>query len=93
MEQTNGHLRMFYLPPHSPQLNRAGWAWRHVKNHRVVHQPVSGPVQFPEIVVSALRRLHKLPPTTRASYTHPISAISCDVSVNNARLSNAVTLH
>ena len=71
VEQTQGQLRLFYLPPYSPQLNPDEWVWRHVKNHRVGRQAVSGPAQFQELVVSALRRLQKLPATIRGFFYAP----------------------
>jgi hypothetical protein len=52
-------------------LNPDEWVWRHVKNHRVGRQAVSGPAQFQAIVVSALRRLQKLPATIRGSFYAP----------------------
>ena len=33
MESLKGKLRLFYLPPYSPDLNPDDLAWNHLKNH------------------------------------------------------------
>ncbi len=71
VEQTQGRLRLFYLPPYSPQLNPDEWVWRHVKNHRVGRQVVTGPAQFQALVIASLRRLQKLPATIRGFFYAP----------------------
>ena len=71
IEQTNGQLRLFYLPPYSPELNPDGWVWRHVKNHRVGRHVVTDPAQFQSLVLSSLRRLQKLPDTIRRFFYAP----------------------
>jgi len=69
--ETKGKLRLFYLPPYSPQLNPDEWVWRHVKHHRVGRQVVTGPAQFQELVLNSLRRLQKLPATIRGFFYAP----------------------
>ncbi len=71
VEETKGKLRLFYLPPCSPQLNPDEWVWRHVKNHRVGCQVVTGPARFQELVLSSLRRPQELPATIRGFFYAP----------------------
>lgn len=71
VEEAKGKLRLFYLPPYSPQLNPDEWVWRHVKHHRVGRQVVTGPAQFQELVLNSLRRLQKLPATIRGFFYAP----------------------
>ncbi|HUY24359.1 MAG TPA: transposase [Candidatus Saccharimonadales bacterium] len=71
VDETKGKLRLFHLPPCSPQLNPDEWVWRHVKSHRVERQVVTGPAQFRELVRSSLRRLKKLPATIRGFFYSP----------------------
>jgi len=71
VEQTCGQLRVFYLPPYSPELNPDEWVWRHVKDHRAGRQVITGPAQFQELVLSSLRRLQKLPAILRGFFAAP----------------------
>ncbi len=71
VEETKGKLRLFYLPPCSPQLNPDEWVWRHVKNHRMGCQVVTGPARFQELVLSSLRRPQELPATIRGFFCAP----------------------
>jgi transposase len=35
VESTRGRLRLFYLPPYSPELNPDEWVWHNIKHDRV----------------------------------------------------------
>ncbi len=58
---TEGKLRLFFLPPYSPELNPDESVWNYVKNHHVGKATISGPDQFRALVLGTLRRLQKMP--------------------------------
>ncbi len=58
---TEGKLRLFFLPPYSPELNPDESVWNYVKNHHVVKATISVPAQFRALVLGTLRRLQKMP--------------------------------
>ena len=58
---TEGKLRLFFLPPYSPELNPDESVWNYVKNHHVGKATISGPAQFRALVLGTLRRLQKMP--------------------------------
>ena len=73
---TDGRLRLFVLPAYSPQLNHDEWVWKNVKHDRVGRTSVTGPEQFKAKVISALRRLQKIPAIVRAFFSDPTCATS-----------------
>jgi transposase len=68
---THGKLRLFYLPPYSPELNPDEQVWNHVKNHGVGRAVLEGTEQLRRFVVSRLRRLQKSPWTIRMFFLTP----------------------
>ena len=63
-------LRLVFLPPYSPQLNPDEQVWGEIKA-RVAKQL---PQNFEELrhrVISALRRLQKLPHVVKSFFQHP----------------------
>ena len=68
---TDGRLRLFVLPAYSPQLNPDEWVWKNVKHDRVGRTSVTGPDDFKTKIVSALRRLQKMPHIVRAFFADP----------------------
>src|SRR4051794_36407650 len=73
---TDGQLRLFVLPAYSPQLNPDEWVWKNVKHDRVGRTSVTGPDDFKTRIVSALRRLQKMPHIVRAFFADPTCATS-----------------
>jgi transposase len=65
---TQGQLRLFFLPPYSPQLNPDESVWNYVKNHHVGKATITGPDQFRALVLRTLRRLQKIPALVRAFF-------------------------
>ena len=39
---TNGKLRLFFLPPYSPELNPDELVWNHLKNHHIGRKSIKG---------------------------------------------------
>ena len=68
---THGKLRLFYLPPYSPELNPDEQVWNHVKNHGVGRALLEGAEYLRRFVVSRLRRLQKSPWTIRMFFLTP----------------------
>lgn len=71
VEGTNGRLKLFVLPAHSPQLNPDEWVWKNVKHDRVGRTSVRTADQFKATIIGALRRLQKLPHIVRAFFADP----------------------
>jgi transposase len=71
VESTNGKLRLFSLPPYSPELNPDELVWNDVKNNGVARSIVSGPKDLHRIVVGRLRFLQKSPERVRSFFQAP----------------------
>ena len=68
---TEGKLRLFHLPPYSPELNPDEQVWNHLKNHGVGRNPATGPDQLKHSILSHLRKLQKLPSLVRSFFRTP----------------------
>lgn len=68
---TNGRLRLFFLPPYSPELNPDEWVWKNVKHDQVGRAAVLDRGQLREAVTGALQRLQQLPSIVRGFFTDP----------------------
>lgn len=55
----DGQLKLFYLPPYSPQLNPDEQVWPHVKG-RVSKLSVQAKHDMKKLAIGALRRIQKL---------------------------------
>ncbi|MPY81344.1 MAG: IS630 family transposase [Actinophytocola sp.] len=69
--ETDGRLKLFFLPAYSPQLNPDEWVWKNVKHDRVGRTSVTSAEEFKTKIVSALRRLQKMPKLVRAFFADP----------------------
>ena len=69
--KTDGRLKIFYLPPYSPDLNPDEWVWNNVKNDRVGRGVIMGKDDLKAKAISALRRLQKLPDVVRGFFRDP----------------------
>ena len=65
---TDGKLRLFRLPPYSPELNPDEQVWNHLKNHGVGRQPITGPDQMKKLIISHLWKIQKLPALIRSFF-------------------------
>lgn len=43
VDSTQGRLRLFFLPPYSPELNPDEWVWKNVKHDRIGKAVFSDP--------------------------------------------------
>jgi hypothetical protein len=58
--RAEGRLRLFYLPPHSPQLNPDELVWNTVKNGRIGKAVIKNEHDMKRVALGALRSLQKL---------------------------------
>lgn len=64
-------LRLFHLPPYSPDLNPDELVWNHLKHHKVGKAAIKGPEHLKQLVIGFLRSLQKTPALVRALFRHP----------------------
>ena len=61
VETLGGRLKLFFLPPYSPDRNPDELVWKHLKADTVGRMVVTDKVDFKSKVVSAMRSLQKNP--------------------------------
>lgn len=67
----NGRLRLFLLPPYSPELNPDEGVWREVKGHRLGRAGIFSFADLKSKALGALRHLARRPDKVRALFrTH-----------------------
>ena len=70
VETQQGKLKLFYLPPYSPELNPDEQVWGNVKT-RVAKKVVQNKIQMRSLLSAALRRLQRRPDLVRGFFFHP----------------------
>lgn len=68
---TQGRLRMFQLPPYSPDLNPDELVWNHLKRHKLGRIALTGPDHLKRQALGFLRSLQRRPAVVRAFFQHP----------------------
>jgi transposase len=68
VETLSGKLRLFFLPPYSPDRNPDELVWRHLKADTVGRMAVTGKTDFKRKVRSSMRRLQNDPGKIRSFY-------------------------
>lgn len=71
VESTEGKLRLFYLPPYSPELNPDEHVWNYLKNHKIGRQTTKNGFELYKRVEGILRSLQKLPEKLKSFFNHP----------------------
>jgi transposase len=67
-----GKLRLFFLPPYSPELNPDEQVWNYVKHHGIAKAALrGGKGELRKLVLARLRSLQKLPWTVRMFFLTP----------------------
>jgi transposase len=69
VETVADRLRLFFLPPYSPELNPDELVWNDLKTHILGRKAIVGPAQMRRIVLSRLRWMQKTPQHV-ASFFH-----------------------
>jgi transposase len=65
VESLNGRLRLFFLPPYSPELNPDECAWNDLKNNHIGRKFISGPDELKREIGRFLRFLQTTPERVR----------------------------
>jgi transposase len=66
-----GQLRLFFLPPYSPELNPDEQVWNYVKHHGVAKAALRSGKELRKFVLARLQSLQKLPWTIRMFFLTP----------------------
>ena len=74
VDSTKGRLRLFLLPPYSPELNPDEYVWNDLKNHGIGKKVITGPDQMKRDVIIHLRSLQKSPARIRSFFQAPTTA-------------------
>ena len=69
IEELDGKLKLFFLPPYSPELNPDELVWGHVKN-KVGRRALSSKGEMSSKLVGSLRSLQKRPEIVRGFFQH-----------------------
>lgn len=69
--KTEGALKLFFLPPYSPELNPDEWVNKNVKHDRAARAVVQSVEELKGVMFSALRRLQKSPQIGRGFFADP----------------------
>jgi transposase len=68
---TQGRLRLFFLPAYSPELNADEWVWKNVKYDRIGRSGITSFSDLHAKVTCALARLQQAPAIVRAFFRDP----------------------
>ena len=71
MASQDGKLRLFFLPPYSPELNPDEQVWNYVKHHGVGRAALRTASDLRKFVLARLRSLQRLPWTVRMFFLTP----------------------
>jgi len=71
VETLGERLRLFYLPPYSPDTNPDELVWKHLKADTVGRMATTNKADFKNKVISSMRSLQKRPEKIRAFYQKP----------------------
>ena len=71
VEQSDGMLTIFFLPPYSPDLNPDEWVWKNVKHDNLGRASVRSETQLAQFAEAALARLRELPEKVRSFFGDP----------------------
>jgi len=71
VESTKGRLKMFVLPPYSPQLNPDEWVWKNVKHDRVGKMAVRTVEEMKAAIEKAIDRLQSCGEIVRGFFRSP----------------------
>jgi transposase len=70
-EDSGGRLKLFYLPPYSPELNPDEWVWKAIKHDRVGTTAHANTGDLKGKALRSLRRLQKLPAVVAGFFHAP----------------------
>lgn len=67
-------LRLYFLPPYSPELNPGEYVWNDLKNNGIGRKAITGPAQMKREVIAHLRSLQKSPDRIKSFFRAPTTA-------------------
>jgi transposase len=73
VESTEGRLRLFFLPPYSPELNPDERVWNDLKNNVLGQMPISDPASLKAGVTSFFRYLQRTPARVRSYFNNTMT--------------------
>ena len=71
VETLGGKLKLFFLPPYSPDRNPDELVWKHLKADTVGRMVTTGKADFKKKIVASMRSLQKHPEKISAFYQKP----------------------
>lgn len=71
---TEGRLKLFLLPPYSPELNPDEWVWKNVKHDQIKRAVAMSRSHLYELAENALTRLQEAPQLVRRFFADPFLA-------------------
>ncbi len=71
IESQQGKLKLFLLPPYSPELNPDEYVWNDLKNNCIGRKVLSSKAQLRKQVLSHLRKLQKMPALIMSFFQSP----------------------
>lgn len=64
-------IRLFFLPPHSPEINPDEPVWNEIKYRQLEKQPIKGPVNFEQRLYPALLKLQEFKERVQSFFKLP----------------------
>lgn len=71
VRSTQGQLRLFFLPPYSPELNPDELVWNNLKNHGIGKRLIRSRDHLKQTVLRHLRALQRTPALVRSFFREP----------------------
>ncbi len=72
VKSTDGRLKLFFLPPYSPELNPDEHVWNYLKNHKIGRQSTkNGYELYKRVDDSIMRSLQKFPEKVKSFFRQP----------------------
>jgi transposase len=71
VESVANRLRLFFLPPYSPELNPDELVWNDLKNHILGRKVITGPTQMKRTVLGRLRWMQRSPEHVASFFRAP----------------------
>lgn len=72
VQSTKGALKLFFLPPYSPELNPDEQVWNYLKNHNIARQSAKDKKDFVKRIRRVLFSLQSLPQKVKSFFRHPL---------------------
>jgi transposase len=71
VKSTKGRVKLFLLPPYSPELNPDEWVWKSVKNSHVGRMAARNLQELKDGIEKAVARLQDMPHLVRNIFHDP----------------------